>query len=281
MGKWRRRFRGGGPRRLYDEFAPARRVPAMTPSRKRSADAGRDAAGPRPIGSFARWRGRRPRALDRIHRIWRAFGLQPIIARRPSSCERSLAAAVEKVRDIVGLYLAPPDRALVLCVDEKSQIQALDRSQPLLPMRPGQAERRSHDYIRRRTFRFAALDIATGEIRQMFPGYLPGVPQIRSTSSRRTSADLDRIVMDNYGDPAAIRTGSPNAAGRHFTPTSAWRTRSSAGRAADRARGSIAPPRIYRKRTILDYIADGSNGPNRGAPVRAIDAAIFWFGTLA
>jgi hypothetical protein len=68
---------------------------------------------------------------------------------------------VDKLRDIVGLYLNPPDRALVLCVDEKSQIQALDRTQPLLPMRPGQAERRSHDYRRHGTTSlFAALDIA-------------------------------------------------------------------------------------------------------------------------
>jgi hypothetical protein len=72
---------------------------------------------------------------------------------------------VVKVRDIVGLYLAPPDRALVLCVDEKSQIQALDRTQPLLPMRPGQAERRTHDYTRLGTTSpFLALDIATGAV---------------------------------------------------------------------------------------------------------------------
>jgi hypothetical protein len=72
---------------------------------------------------------------------------------------------VEKVRDIVGLYMAPPEHALVLCVDEKSHIQALDRSQPVLPMRPGQIERRSHDYTRHGvTSLFAALDIATGRI---------------------------------------------------------------------------------------------------------------------
>jgi transposase len=72
---------------------------------------------------------------------------------------------IEKVRDIVGLYLNPPDRALVLCVDEKSQIQALDRAQPLLPMRPGQAERRTHDYKRHGTTSlFAALDAKSGKI---------------------------------------------------------------------------------------------------------------------
>jgi transposase len=72
---------------------------------------------------------------------------------------------IEKVRDIVGLYLNPPDRALVLCVDEKSQIQALDRTQPLLPMRPGQLERRTHDYARHGTTSlFAALDVKTGKV---------------------------------------------------------------------------------------------------------------------
>ena len=72
---------------------------------------------------------------------------------------------MEKVRDVVGLYLDPPERALVLCVDEKSQIQALDHSGPLLPMRPGQIERRTHDYLRHGTTTlFAALDIATGTI---------------------------------------------------------------------------------------------------------------------
>ncbi len=72
---------------------------------------------------------------------------------------------VAKVRDVVGLYVSPPEHAIVLCVDEKSQIQALDRSQPMLPMRPGQAARRSHDYKRHGTTSlFAALDIATGRV---------------------------------------------------------------------------------------------------------------------
>jgi transposase len=98
-----------------------------------------------------------------VSRIWRAFGLQP---HRTETFKLSPDPLfVEKVRDIVGLYLDPPERALVLCVDEKSQIQALDRTQPLLPMRPGQPERRTHDYIRHGTTSlFAALDVATGKI---------------------------------------------------------------------------------------------------------------------
>ena len=98
-----------------------------------------------------------------MHRIWRAFSLQP---HRSETFKLSTDPLfVEKVRDIVGLYLDPPDRALVLCVDEKSQIQALDRTQPLLPMRPGQAERRTHDYERHGTTSlFAALDVKAGTI---------------------------------------------------------------------------------------------------------------------
>ena len=92
-----------------------------------------------------------------VSRIWRAFALQP---HRTETFKLSADPLfIEKVRDIVGLYLNPPDRALVLCVDEKSQIQALDRTRPLLPLRPGQAERRTHDYVRHGTTSlFAALD---------------------------------------------------------------------------------------------------------------------------
>lgn len=100
---------------------------------------------------------------ETIGRIWRAFGLQP---HRVETFKLSADPLfVEKVRDIVGLYLSPPERAVVLCVDEKSQIQALDRTQPLLPFRPGQAERRTHDYTRYGTTSlFAALNYATGEV---------------------------------------------------------------------------------------------------------------------
>ncbi len=98
-----------------------------------------------------------------VSRIWRAFGLQP--HRTAAFKLSSDPFFIEKVRDVVGLYLDPPDRALVLCVDEKSQIQALDRTRPLLPMRPGQVERRPHDYLRRGTAPlFAALDAQTGRV---------------------------------------------------------------------------------------------------------------------
>src|SRR5260370_12666149 len=98
-----------------------------------------------------------------IGRIWRAFGLQP---HRTESFRLSQdPLLVEKVRDIVGLYMSPPDNAVVLCVDEESQIQALERAQPILPMDIGQPERRTHDYVRHGTTDlFAALDYATGNV---------------------------------------------------------------------------------------------------------------------
>ena len=105
------------------------------------------------------------------------------------------------MRDIVGLYLDPPDRALVLCIDEKSQIQALDRTQPMLPMRPGQAERRSHDYKRHGTTTlFAALDTATGAVigscmkRHRAREFRSFLDEVESA----VPADLDiHVVMDN------------------------------------------------------------------------------------
>ena len=98
-----------------------------------------------------------------IGRIWKAFGLKPHLT---DTFKLSTDPQfIEKVRDVVGLYLDPPERALVLCVDEKSQIQALDRSQPVLPMMPGMPERRTHDYLRNGTSSlFAALDVATGRV---------------------------------------------------------------------------------------------------------------------
>ncbi len=98
-----------------------------------------------------------------IVRIWHAFGLKP---HRVETFKLSTDPYfVEKVRDVVGLYMSPPENAIVLSVDEKSQVQALDRTQPLLPMSPGQAERRTHDYLRHGTTSlFAALNVATGQV---------------------------------------------------------------------------------------------------------------------
>ena len=166
-------------------------------------------------------------APSTIHRIWQAFGLQP---HRAETFKLSTDPFfVEKVRDIVGLYLAPPDRALVLCVDEKSQIQALDRTQPLLPLRPGQAERRSHDYQRHGTLSlFAALDVATGKVigrcyqRHRAREFLQFLRAVDAEVPR----DLDvHLVMDNYAThkTPAIRAWLARRPHWHvhFTPTSA------------------------------------------------------------
>jgi len=134
-----------------------------------------------------------------VGRIWRAFGLAPHRSETFTLSKDPLF--VEKVRDIVGLYLNPPERALVLCVDEKSQIQALDRTQPLLPLRPGQAERRTHDYKRHGTTSlFAVLDVKAGTIIGKC------LPRHRALEFRRfldtvelnVPAELDvHVVMDN------------------------------------------------------------------------------------
>jgi len=98
-----------------------------------------------------------------VSRIWRAFGLKPHLVDTFKLSPDPLF--VEKVRDVVGLYINPPDGALVLCVDEKTQIQALDRTAPVLPLRPGLPERRTHDYVRGGTTNlYAALDVASGHV---------------------------------------------------------------------------------------------------------------------
>ena len=147
VGKWRRRFAEHRLDGLYDE--PRSGAPRTIDDQRIAEIIGLTLEETPPDGthwslrSMARASGYAP---STIHRIWRAFGLQP---HRSETFKLSADPLfVDKVRDIVGLYLDPPERALVLCVDEKSQIQALDRSRPLLPMRPGQVERRTHDYIR-------------------------------------------------------------------------------------------------------------------------------------
>jgi len=161
-----------------------------------------------------------------ISRIWRAFGLKP---HRAESFQLSKdPLLIDKVRDIVGLYLDPPHHALVLCVDEKSQIQALSRTQPVLPMRAGQLERRTHDYKRHGvTSLFAALDIATGSVlgkcyRRRSVEFLDFLKKIDGT----VPADLDiHLVLDNYGThkTVLVRQWLRNRPRYHlhFTPTHA------------------------------------------------------------
>src|SRR6202795_1309915 len=136
-----------------------------------------------------------------VQRLWQRYDIQP---HRVEKFKISNDPKFEdKVRDVVGLYLDPPDRALVLCVDEKSQIQALDRTAPLLPMRPGQIERRTHDYARHGTTSlFAALDTKSGElIGQTQPRHRS--VEFRSfldTIEQNVPPELDiHLILDNYG----------------------------------------------------------------------------------
>jgi len=162
-----------------------------------------------------------------VSRIWRAFGLQP---HRTETFKLSKDPLfIEKVRDIVGLYLNPPDRALVLCVDEKSQIQALDRTQPLLPMRPGQVERRTHDYVRHGTTSlFAALDVKSGRVAGTCHRRHRAVEfrKFLDTIDDTVPDDLEiHLILDNYAThktPLIRRWLAKRPRFHlHFTPTGA------------------------------------------------------------
>jgi transposase len=230
VGKWRRRFlesgldglwdepRPGAPRTITDEqveavvVATLERTPADATHWSRAAMAAESGLSRSTVG-----------------RIWKTFGLKPHqVERFKLSTDPQF---IDKVRDIVGLYLDPPEKALVLCVDEKAQIQALDRSAPVLPMMPGLPERRTHDYIRHGvTTLFAALDVATGEVigsihrrhrAAEFKKFL-------LTLDSRVPAELDvHLICDNYSThkTPAIRAwlDAHPRFHMHFTPTySSW-----------------------------------------------------------
>jgi|SRR5579872_2116547 len=202
VNKWRSRFLKSRLEGLYDEPRPG--------APRQVSDAQVEQVVIRTLESTPRaqthWSTRgmaQAAGLSRmtISRIWQAFGLQP---HRTETFKLSPdPLLIEKVRDIVGLYMNPPNHALVFCVDEKSQIQALDRTQPLLPMRPGQAERRTHDYKRHGTTSlFAALELKTSrvigqlhrrhrswEFRQFLDAIEANVPAEQEV----------HIIMDNYG----------------------------------------------------------------------------------
>ncbi len=228
VGKWRRRYSESGLDGLLDEPRPG------TSRKLGDADVERVLtltleSAPRDATHWSTRSMAKRVGLSRnsIQRIWQAFSLAP---HRSETFKLSRDPLfIDKVRDIVGLYLAPPERALVLCVDEKSQIQALDRTAPLLPMRPGQIERRTHDYARHGTTTlFAALDARSGEL-------------IGQTQRRHRSVEfrnfLDTIednvpsqlevhlILDNYGTHKTqlIRDwlAKRQRFHLHFTPTSA------------------------------------------------------------
>ena len=164
-----------------------------------------------------------------ISRIWRAFGLKPHLT---ESFKLSPDPQfIDKVRDIVGLYVNPPDGALVLCVDEKAQIQALDRTAPVLPLRPGTPERRTHDYLRNGTTNlYAALDVASGKVITDLTAQHRAIEfrKFLNLINRTVPADLDvHVIVDNsstHKTPEIHRwlVRHPRFT-LHFTPTySSW-----------------------------------------------------------
>jgi transposase len=230
VGKWRRRFlerrmeglvderRPGAPRKISDErveevvVATLERTPKDATHWSRASMAAESGLSKSTVG-----------------RIWKAFGLKPhhVDTFKLSNDPQF----IDKVRDIVGLYLDPPERALVLCVDEKSQIQALDRSAPVLPMMPGMPERRTHDYVRHGiTTLFAALDVATGEVIGSIHR------RHRAAEFKKFLAKLDKevhshldvhLICDNYGthkSPTVRKWLEAHPRFHmHFTPTySSW-----------------------------------------------------------
>ncbi len=226
VGRWRARFvtkrldglldepRPGAPRRISD--GDVERVLTQTlKSTPREATHWSTRALARACGM----------SQSAVSRIWRAFALQP---HRTETFKLSRDPLfIEKVRDIVGLYLHPPDKALVLWVDEKTQIQALDRSQPLLPMRPGQPERRAHDYVRHGTTSlFAALNVKSGAVlgqchrRHRAIEFRKFLDEIEAAVPARFQAHL---ILDSYGTHKAPRIrrwlDQHPRFHLHFTPT--------------------------------------------------------------
>lgn len=229
VGTWRKRFvarrlegladepRPGAPRRITD--ADVERVVTRTLETKPKAATHWSTRGMAEAQGLSQ---------SSVGRIWRAFGLKP---HRTESFKLSTDPNfVEKVRDVVGLSMSPPERAIVLCVDEKSQVQALDRTQPLLPMTPGKGERPTHDYVRNGTTSlFAALNVATGEVigqchrRHRHQEFLKFLKQLDAKLAREPGVEI-HLVLDNYEThkTAAVKRWflrHPEYH-RHFTPTS-------------------------------------------------------------
>jgi transposase len=230
VGKWRRRFlerrlagltdepRPGGPRTITDEQVEAVVVATLEQQPSNATHWSR--------ASMAAHSGL---SKSSVGRIWKAFRLQP--HRIDEFTISNDPMFVDKVRDVVGLYLDPPESAIVLCVDEKSQIQALDRSAPVLPMMPGMPERRTHDYVRHGTTTlFAALNTATGEVIGQIHRRHRAVEfkKFLTRLDKEVPAELDvHLICDNYGTHKAPIVVAWLAAHprfhMHFTPTySSW-----------------------------------------------------------
>jgi transposase len=230
-GKWRRRFAEHRLDGLYDEPRPG---PPRTISDAQVEEVVVKTLESTPKGQTHWTRSAMAKEVGlssaTIGRIWKAFGLKP---HRSETFKLSPDPLfIDKVRDIVGLYMAPPMNAVVLCLDEKSQIQAVNRSQPILPMRPGQVERRSHDYERHGTTTlFAALNAGRGEVinkcyrSHRTSEFIKFLNQVDNEVP--SEVEQVHVVMDNYGThktPVAKRWFERHPRWiAHFTPTySSW-----------------------------------------------------------
>jgi transposase len=208
-----------------------------------------------------------------VGRIWRAFGLKP---HRADTFKLSTDPYfVEKVRDVVGLYLSPPEKAIVLCVDEKPQVQALERTQPVLPMAPARTERPTHDYTRHGTTSlFAALDVATGAVvgkchrRHRHQEFVKFLDHVNAALPREPGVSV-HVVLDNYAThkTAAVKRWFLRHPEYHlhFIPTSSsWLNQ------VERFFARITEERIRRgvftsvpqlERAIADYLAEHNKNP--------------------
>lgn len=230
VSKWRRRFAEGGTDGLHD--LPRPKTERKLPDEK-VEEIVRTTLQTTPPGQ-THWSTRQLAkklgvSQSSVSRVWRAFKLQP---HRQTTFRLSTDDFfVEKVRDVVGVYMNPPDHAVVLCVDEKSQVQALERGQPVLPMVFGQPERRTPQYLRHGTTTlFAALDVATGKVIAECHRRHRAVEfrKFLNTLNRSVPQDLDvHLVMDNYAThntPEIKRWRKRNPRFHfHFVPTySSW-----------------------------------------------------------
>jgi len=230
VGKWRQRFVEHRVAGLYDELRPGR---PRSIGEEQIAALLKRTLSRRPAGA-THWSVRQAAhdsgiSKSTVHRVFQAFAVQPHRSRNFKLSTDPFF--IEKTRDIVGLYLNPPDHALVLCVDEKSQIQALNRTQPVLPMGLGYVEGITHDYVRHGTTTlFAALDVATGAVfteckprhrHQEFLSFLRSLDAC-------VPAELDvHLVVDNYATHKhpKVRTWLAQRPRfhMHYTPTySSW-----------------------------------------------------------
>ena len=223
---WRRRYQGEGLAGLRSRHRSGR--PRAISRRKELAVV---AATMRPPKHTTHWSARRLAkevgvSFMTVHRIWQKYGLRP---HRLETFKFSTDPEFDaKLADIVGLYLDPPERALVLCVDEKSQIQALNRTQPALPMWPGLPARMTHDYTRHGTTSlFAALEVASGKVHgRCFQRHTHAefIAFLESLAKRYPKLEL-HLICDNYGTHKHPGVQEQLVAHRgfrlHFTPTSA------------------------------------------------------------